>query len=62
MNKATKYPIPRGWRRVTRGKTRSGDRTWFNWSSHAQFDWCRELGVPVMEFSCVIRREKGGAK
>ena len=61
---AATYPIPKGWRRVTRGKTRKGDRAWFNWSSHAQFDWCRELGVPVMEFSCVIRRIRrvGGTK
>jgi hypothetical protein len=57
---ATTYPIPRGWRRVVRGKTQEGDKAWL------KFDFCFAVldffGRPVRMYYCIIRRvKKGGA-
>ncbi len=54
---ATQYPIPPGWRRVTRGGTRKGDKA-------LQYDRKTWLDMPDdCQVTCyvVIRRVKGGA-
>jgi hypothetical protein len=61
---ATQYPIPRGWRRVTRGYIRRGDRLRYLFNGKYRFGrvevW--KYGHPVKNYLCVIRRIKGGAK
>jgi hypothetical protein len=50
------YPIPKGWRRVTRGKTRKGDKAWDRW--HLRFESLSLLvGYRATLFACVIRRK-----
>ena len=57
MSDATTYPIPRGWRRVTRGKTRWTDQVWNQVTK--QFESCDWRNARIDEFTCVIRRVKG---
>lgn len=61
MSDEKQYPIPRGWRRVTRGNARWTDEVWD--SVCEQFVDCKWRNVPATQFVCVIRRvKKGGAK
>ena len=60
MSDKTTYPIPRGWRRVTRGRTHEGDKVW----CPVKGVWIPMpyVGREVDGFYCVIRRVgKGGA-
>ena len=53
----TSYPIPKGWRRVTRGKTRKGDKAWD--MSRLRFESLSGFlfGCQVKLFVCIIRRK-----
>ncbi len=52
------YPIPKGWRRVTRGKTRKGDKCWgYSSDLKRRFVPCVILDVEVQYFTCIIRRK-----
>jgi hypothetical protein len=55
------YPIPKGWRRVTRGRTLKGDKAW------KPDYWCSKRGrwvsrkrtdTPVDMLWCIIRRKR----
>ena len=46
------YPIPEGWRRVTRGRTRKGDKSWY-WVTGWQV---KAAGLLVDDYLCIIRR------
>jgi hypothetical protein len=60
---STTYPIPRGWRRVVRGRTRKGDKAWETSVGGNRFGPVTFIGWDVRDFLCVIRRVKeGGAK
>jgi hypothetical protein len=52
----TSYPIPKGWRRVTRGKTRTGDKAWD--MSRLRFESLSGflVGYQATLFVCIIRR------
>ena len=66
---APTYPVPRNWRRVTRGRTRRGDKAWWKpciigqrgrWRVVREKGWHGEAGwqcgSPVSDFWCIIRR------
>jgi hypothetical protein len=59
----TKLKIPKGWRRVTKGRIRDGDR----WKFNAERKWIEAIctvGESVRLYRAVIRRitRKGGRK
>ena len=64
---ASTYPIPRGWRRVTQGRTRKGDKAWTPlYNNRENGYWAKKMvwaiGAPVADYWCIIRRVgKGGA-
>lgn len=63
MSDTARYPIPRGWRRVTRGRTRKGDELWGIESGRFLPIAQTNVNERVADFFCVIRCvKKGGAK
>jgi hypothetical protein len=54
------YPIPKGWRRIYRGRRRKGDKSWFSYAhGGGEFkDVVEDAGLPVNIFYCIIRRAK----
>lgn len=60
--------IPRGWRRVRRGKVKKGDMIAWDWSGTWEkaavcgdnwdpyHDGVPDIGMPTFNFNCVIRR------
>ena len=64
---STTYPIPKGWRRVVRGRTRKGDKAWYQSDRCRTGDWVDVanewwvVGLPVDGYWCIIRRVKVGA-
>jgi hypothetical protein len=58
----TTYPIPRGWRRVTRGRTHEGDKGWGISRGKFLAIPAHDISRSVTDFYCIIRRVKGGAR
>jgi hypothetical protein len=51
------YPIPKGWRRVKRGKTRNSDMAWDRFRLRFESLSGFLFGCQVKLFVCIIRRK-----
>jgi hypothetical protein len=66
LEKTSATKIPRGWRKVTRGKTRRGDRRWYYNGSKEAWEWDEipewNDGCSVHWYYYVIRRVQRRAR